>query len=251
MKATFAAVRSRSFIIGMPTIYLLALALAGTGCAPEKAAPLPIEEYNRLDVASAQTHMASGALTAVSLTQYYLDRIAEIDDAGPTLNAVIELNPAALRIAAALDEEREKSGPRGPLHGVPVLLKANIDTRDSMATTAGSMALAGYMPGKDAFLVARLRDAGAVVLGMANLSEWANYRSTNSSSGWSSLAGQNLNPYVLDRGPCGSSSGPASAVAADMAVLSVGTETNGSIMCPASFNGVVGVKPTLGLVSRD
>lgn len=221
------------------------------GCAPPRADPLPIEAYHNLTVASAQEHMASGALTAVSLTQYYLDRIAELDDAGPMLNAVIEVNPAALATAAALDEERGESGPRGPLHGIPVLLKANIDTRDSMATTAGSLALDGFMPGRDAFLVAQLREAGALILGMANLSEWANYRSTNSSSGWSSIGGQNLNPYVIDHTPCGSSSGPASAVAADLAMLGVGTETNGSIMCPASVNGVVGVKPTLGLISRD
>ncbi len=227
------------------------LALTLVACSPQKADPLPEADYHNLDVARAQAHMASGALTAVSLTQYYLDRIAALDDAGPTLNAVIETNPEALAIAAALDAEREKNGPRGPLHGIPVLLKANIDTRDSMATTAGSLALAGHLPMKDAFLVARLREAGAVILGLANLSEWANYRGSSSISGWSSLGGQNLNPYVLDRTPCGSSSGSASAVAADLALLSVGTETNGSIMCPASFNGVVGVKPTLGLVSRD
>jgi amidase len=167
------------------------------------------------------------------------------------LRSVIELNPDALDIAGALDKERLDSGARGPLHGIPVLLKANIDTGDKMSTTAGSLAMAGHRPPDDAFLVARLREAGAVILGKANLSEWANFRSQNSSSGWSSIGGQTRNPYDLSRNPCGSSSGSAVAVSANLTVLAVGTETDGSIICPAAINGIVGIKPTLGLVSRN
>ena len=195
--------------------------------------------------------MQEGDLSSVEIVRYYLARIEALDRSGPELNSIIELNPDALAIADALDRERGSSGPRGPLHGIPVVLKANIDTGDRMATSAGSLALEGHRAQDDAFLVERLREQGAVILGKANLSEWANFRSTQSSSGWSSLGGQTKNPYEPVRNPCGSSSGSAVAVSANLAVLAVGTETDGSIVCPASINGIVGIKPTVGLVSRD
>lgn len=194
--------------------------------------------------------MAAGSLTSQSLTRAYLDRIAQLDDAGPMLNAVIEVNPAALADAEALDAERRSGRVRGPLHGIPILLKDNIDVA-GMVNSAGSLALRDNRPAADAFIAARLRAAGAVMLGKANLSEWANFRSTRSSSGWSSRGGQTRNPYVLDRNPCGSSSGTAVAIAASLAAVGVGTETDGSILCPAAVNGVVGLKPTVGLVSRS
>ncbi len=193
--------------------------------------------------------MSAGTLTARALTDAYLVRIAEMDDGGPMLNAVIELNPRARAEADALDAERRAGRVRGPLHGIPVLLKDNIDAA-GMVNSAGSLALAGHRPKQDAFLVARLRDAGAVILGKSNLSEWANLRSTRSTSGWSSRGGQTRNPYALDRNPCGSSSGSAVSVAASLAAVAVGTETDGSIICPSSVNGIVGLKPTVGLVSR-
>jgi amidase len=180
-----------------------------------------------------------------------LERIQRLDKQGPALNAVIELNPDVLSIAAALDEERRTSGPRGPLHGVPIMLKDNIDTADKMTTTAGSLALAGSKPRRDAFVAEKLREAGAVILGKTNLSEWANFRSARSSSGWSSRGGQTRNPYVLDRNPWGSSSGSGVAVSANLCAAALGTETDGSITGPAAVNGVVGLKPTVGLVSRS
>jgi amidase len=194
-----------------------------------------------------QEAMNAGSLTARQLTELYLERIAQLD---PTLHAIIEINPEALQIADELDRERQERGPRGPLHGIPVLVKENMATRDQMQTTAGSLALFGSRVPRDAFTVARLREAGAVLLGKANLSEWANFRAEHSSSGWSARGGQALNPYVLDRSPCGSSSGSATSIAANLAVVSLGTETDGSIICPASINGVVGIKPTVGLTSR-
>ncbi len=197
-----------------------------------------------------QKLLATGELSASTVTAAYLQRIAELDAQGPMLNAIIQVNPDAARIATELDEAFSRSGPLGPLHGLPVVLKANIDTGDEMATSAGSLALADHMATADAHLVTALRGAGAVIIGKSNLSEWANFRDSNSSSGWSSLGGQTRNPYVLDRNPCGSSSGSAVAVAAALAPLAVGTETNGSIVCPAGVNGVVGIKPTVGLVSR-
>jgi len=203
-----------------------------------------------LDAVALRAELAAGRVSAESVTRSYLARIAALDDAGPTLGAVIEINPEAEALARALDEEYERRGVTGPLHGVPVLLKANIDTADRMATSAGSLALAEHRAAADADVVARLRDAGAVVLGKTNLSEWANFRSTRSTSGWSSLGGQTRNAYVLDRNPCGSSSGSAVAVAARLAPLAVGTETDGSIVCPAAANGVVGIKPTIGTVSQ-
>jgi amidase len=213
--------------------------------------PLPDRDFAEQDIAALQDAMHRGELSATELVRYYLDRIEALDRRGPELRAIIELNPTAMREAAELDREREESGPRGPLHGIPIVLKANIDTGDAMATTAGSLALANHRAPDDAFLVARLRDAGAIILGKTNLSEWANFRSANSSSGWSSLGGQTRNPYDTARSPCGSSSGSAVAVTANLATLAVGTETDGSIICPAGINGIVGIKPTLGLVSRD
>jgi len=201
-------------------------------------------------IAQLQEHMASGELTARTIAEDYLRRIAEIDQAGPMLNAVIEINPEALDIADRLDRERATSGPRGPLHGIPILLKDNIDTHDRMQTTAGSLALAGHIADQDATVTAKLRAAGAVLLGKTNLSEWANFRSNHSTSGWSSRGGQTRNPYALDRNPCGSSSGSGVAVAANLCAAAVGTETDGSIICPSQTCGIVGIKPTLGLVSR-
>ena len=202
-------------------------------------------------IADLQARMERDETSAEALTRAYLERIDTIDRAGPTLRSVLETNPDAIAIAADLDAERRRSGPRGPLHGIPVLLKDNVDTGDALTTTAGSLALEGHRAQRDAFLVARLRAAGAVILGKANLSEWANFRSSRSSSGWSSRGGQVRNPYALDRSPGGSSAGSGAAVAAGLAAAAIGTETDGSITAPASMNGVVGLKPTVGLVSRD
>ncbi len=209
----------------------------------------PTVDVVELSAADARDRMASGSLTSQALTRAYLDRIAKVDDAGPLLNAVIELNPSALSDAAALDAERKSGKVRGPLHGIPVLIKDNVDVT-GMVNSAGSLAMAENRPKQDAFIAARLRAAGAVILGKTNLSEWANFRSTRSSSGWSSRGGQTKNPYVLDRNPCGSSAGTGSAIAASLGAIGVGTETDGSIICPASANGLAGLKPTVGLVSR-
>jgi amidase len=208
-------------------------------------------ELEETTVAELQESMKSGKLTARSITEQYLARIAEVDKQGPRVNSVIELNPEAPSIADALDAERKTKGPRGQLHGIPVLLKDNIDTADRMMTTAGSLALIGSIPQRDAFIVRKLRDAGAVILGKTNLSEWANFRSTHSTSGWSGRGGLTRNPYALDRNPCGSSSGSGVAVSANLCTVAIGTETDGSIVCPSSANGIVGIKPTLGLVSRS
>src|SRR6266700_2871979 len=210
----------------------------------------PFEHLEEATIGELQAAMASGQLTARRLAEMYLERIQTLDKSGPTLNSILEVNPAALEIADALDRERQARGPRGPLHGIPLLLKDNLATADRMQTTAGSLALLGSRPPRDAFVVSKLRDAGAVILGKTNLSEWANFRSTASSSGWSGRGGQGRNPYVLDRTPCGSSSGSAAAIAANLAAASLGTETDGSILCPASLNAVVGIKPTVGLTSR-
>jgi amidase len=207
-------------------------------------------ELDEVTIAALQDGMKSGRFTARSITQKYLARIEEIDKRGPALRSVIEINPDALSIAEALDKERKAKGPRGPMHGVPVLIKDNIGTHDRMMTTAGSLALHGSVPTQDAFVARRLREAGAVILGKTNLSEWANIRSNHSSSGWSGRGGQTRNPYALDRNPCGSSSGSGAAVAASLCAAAVGTETDGSVVCPSSANGIVGIKPTLGLVSR-
>ncbi len=205
---------------------------------------------NELTIAELQANMQTGELTAHAITETYLRRIGEIDQDGPRLNSVIEVNPDALEIADALDAERRERGPRGPLHGIPVLIKDNIDTADRMMTTAGSLALTGNYAAADATVVRKLREAGAVILGKTNLSEWANFRSTHSVSGWSSRGGQTRNPYALDRNPCGSSSGSGAAVAANLCAAALGTETDGSIICPSHANGIVGIKTTLGLVSR-
>lgn len=210
-------------------------------------APFELEEATLDDL---QRWMASGRMTSRSITQLYLNRIAAVDRKGPALHHVIEVNPDALSIAASLDSERKAGRVRGPLHGIPVLVKDNLDTADKMTTTAGSLALAGSIPLQDSTVAAKLRAAGAVLLGKANLSEWANFRSSHSSSGWSGRGGQAKNPYVLDRNPCGSSSGSGGAVSANLCAVAIGTETDGSIVCPSSANGIVGIKPTLGLVSR-
>ncbi len=223
-------------------------ALATSDMAMSAKAPAAASELTLADIAAA---FAAGRLTSRRLTQIYLDRIGALDRHGPALGAVLETNPHALDIAAELDRERVTQGPRGPLHGVPILIKDNVETADRMMTTAGSLALDGWYAPKDAPLVARLRAAGAVILGKTNLSEWANFRSTHSSSGWSGRGGQTRNPYALDRTPSGSSSGSAVAVAANLCAVAVGTETDGSIVSPASVNGIVGLKPTVGLVSRS
>jgi amidase len=207
-------------------------------------------ELDEITIAELQQDMNSGKLTAHSITRKYLERIVDIDKQGPAINSVIEVNPEALSIADALDRERKERGPRGPLHGIPILIKDNIDTADRLMTTAGSLALLGSTPIRDSFVATRLRAAGAVILGKTNLSEWANIRSNHSSSGWSGRGGQTRNPYALDRNPCGSSSGSGVATAANLCLAAIGTETDGSIVCPSSANSLVGIKPTVGLVSR-
>jgi amidase len=211
---------------------------------------VPEFELEEATIADLQRDMVSGKQTSHSITAAYLERIAAMDRQGPSLHSVIETNPDALAIADSLDRERKQKGQRGPLHGIPVLIKDNIDTADRMMTTAGSLALEGSIPLRDSFVAQRLREAGAVIFGKTNLSEWANFRSTHSSSGWSGRGGQARNPYVLDRNPCGSSSGSGAATSANFAAISVGTETDGSVVCPSSANGLVGIKPTLGLISR-
>jgi amidase len=237
--------------------FLVAAAAATAATAAEQTAPYAststaptrdaLEELSLADIAAA---FADGRMSSQQLTQGYLTRIDKLDRRGPALGSVIEVNPRALDIAAALDAERKARGARGPLHGVPVLIKDNVETSDHMMSTAGSLALAGWYAPKDAPLVERLRAAGAVILGKANLSEWANFRSTHSLSGWSGRGGQCRNPYATDRTPSGSSSGSAVAVSANLCAIAVGTETDGSIVSPASINGIVGLKPTVGLVSR-
>jgi amidase len=210
--------------------------------------PVGVEEVALADL---RAGLERGSLTSRDLVQAYLNRITDLDRRGPSLHSIIEINPDALSIADALDRERKAKGSRGPLHGIPVLLKDNIDTADRMTTTAGSLALEGWIARSDAGVAARLRQGGAILLAKTNLSEWANIRSTRSTSGWSARGGQCRNPYVLDRNPCGSSSGSAAAVSANLGAAAVGTETDGSIVCPASANGVVGLKPTVGLLSRS
>jgi len=224
--------------------FLLSASFAARAAAPP-------DDLDEATIDSLQQAQQSGRESARSLAGRYLARIGEADRQGPAVNAVIELNPDALATAAALDRERRDKGPRGPLHGVPLLIKDNIDTADRMTTTAGSLALEGSRPPRDAHIVERLRNAGAVLLGKTNLSEWANFRSSHSVSGWSGRGGQTRNPYALDRNPCGSSSGSGVAVAANFCAAAVGTETDGSIVCPSSINGIVGIKPTLGLLSRS
>jgi amidase len=243
----------------LAVLVLLTLALTGAPAAPVAAAPSTVAvgsggavrfggiDLDKATVLDLQRAFRDRKLSSTGLTAFYLARIRLLDG---KLHSVIETNPDALRDAAASDRHRRRHGPRSPLEGVPVLLKDNVDTADKQHSTAGSYALVRSKPQRDAFLAKRLRDAGAVLLGKANLSEWANFRSTNSSSGWSARGGQTNNPHVLDRNPCGSSSGSAAAVAANLASVTIGTETDGSIVCPSGANGVVGIKPTLGLVSR-
>src|SRR5687767_7934850 len=229
-------------------VFLVFLTAFGAACAapssssptaPAAATAATAIDVAELSAADARDRMAAGTLTARALTQAYLDRIASIDDAGPRLNAVIEISQTAVADAEALDNERKSGKVRGPLHGIPVLIKDNIDSV-GMANSAGSLALAENRPAKDAFIVTRLRDAGAIIIGKTNLSEWANFRSTRSTSGWSSRGGQTKNAYVLDRNPCGSSSGTGAAIAASLGAIGVGTETDGSIICPAAVAGLVG-----------
>src|SRR5256714_7465106 len=216
----------------------------------ENASPPPAFELDEMTIGELQSGMASGKYTSHSITRKYLDRIDDIDKRGPAINSIIELNPDALSIATDLDRERKAGRVRGPLHGIPVVIKDNIDTHDRMTTTAGSLALGGSIPPQDSFVAKRLREAGAVIIGKPNLSEWANFRSSHSTSGWSGRGGQTQNPYVLDRNPCGSSSGTGAAIAANLAAIGVGTETDGSVVCPSNANSLVGIKPTLGLISR-
>jgi len=208
-------------------------------------------ELDEVTVSDLQARMKQGSLTAQRIAELYLERIDELDRRGPSLKSVIEINPDALAIANALDSEYKAKGPHGPLHGIPVLLKDNIDTADNMQTTAGSLALVGKPTPRDSWVAQRLRASGAVILGKTNLSEWANFRSTHSTSGWSGRGGQTRNPYALDRNPCGSSSGSGAAVSANLCAFAVGTETDGSVVCPSSMCGIVGIKPTLGLISRS
>src|SRR5690606_2439124 len=231
-------------------------ALAGAAALTPRSAHaaqsrVPAFAFEESTIATLQERMAEGALTARQLTEAYLARIAAVDRSGPRLNSVIEVNPDALAMAEACDRERTAGRVRGPLHGVPVLIKDNIDTADRMKTTAGSLALVDARPPRDAFIVERLREAGAVLLGKTNLSEWANFRSSDSTSGWSARGGLTRNPYALDRNACGSSTGSGVAVSANLCAVAIGTETDGSIICPSSRNGIVGIKPTVGLWSRS
>lgn len=227
-----------------------------TGCQPGEqpaSQATNLNDFPLLEATAAQLQqwMTEGAYSAKDLAALYLKRIEEIDRSGPQLRSVIEINPEALSMAEQLDKERAEGKIRGPLHGIPVLIKDNIDTADQMKTSAGSLALAEHIAPTDSFIVQQLRQAGCVLLGKTNLSEWANFRSNRSSSGWSGRGGQTRNPYVLNRNPCGSSSGSGAAVSANLCAIAIGTETNGSIICPSTMNGVVGIKPTVGLWSRS
>ncbi len=229
------------------------LGIGATACKPEKQKPIEkpgVFELDEITVDELQNAMKSGRYTSEKITQMYIDRINEIDKNGPTLNTVIQLNPDALKIARQLDVERKNGKVRGPLHGIPIMIKDNIDTADKMMTTAGALAMIGNYAPKDSFVAQKLREAGAIILGKTNLSEWANFRSTHSSSGWSGRGGQTRNPNVLSRTPCGSSSGSGAGASANLCTIAIGTETDGSIVCPSCVNGVVGVKPTVGLWSR-
>jgi amidase len=230
-----------------PSVARLAIAEANTVIY---SGDVPAFELDEVTISELQDAMKSGKLTSRSITEKYLARIDQVDKQGPAINAIIELNPDALSIADAMDKERKEKGPRGPLHGIPMLIKDNINTADKMMTTAGSLALLGSRAPNDSTVAQKLRDAGAVILGKTNLSEWANIRSNHSTSGWSGRGGQTKNPYALDRNPCGSSSGSGAAVSANLAAAAIGTETDGSIVCPSSTCGIAGIKPTVGLVSR-
>jgi amidase len=237
-----------SVLAGVSAAAMPTLAGARDVACPAQPSEIKPFELDEITIADLQAGLASGKFTARSITEKYLARIEEIDKHGPAINSVIEVNPEALAIADALDKEHNVT--RGPMHGIPVLIKDNIDTADQMQTTAGSLALLGSKPVRDSFVAQKLRESGAVILGKTNLSEWANIRSSHSSSGWSGRGGQTLNPYALDRNPCGSSSGSGAATAASLCAVAVGSETDGSVVCPSSANGLVGIKPTLGLISR-
>jgi amidase len=242
----------KSTLLGGATAAVLP-ALAGARAftpEPSPARAVSSFELDEITVPDLQAGMTSGRYTAHSIMEKYLARIDEIDKHGPMLNSVIEINPDALAIADALDKERKEKGARGPMHGIPMLIKDNLDTGDKMMTTAGSLALVGPSASKDAFIVKKLRNAGAIILGKTNLSEWANIRSGHSVSGWSGRGGLTRNPYALDRNACGSSSGSGAGTSANLCVVSIGTETDGSVVCPSNANGLVGIKPTLGLASR-
>ncbi len=245
----------KTTIVGSAAATLIPLYPA-LGAARETASSVPTPEIksfelDEITIADLQEGMQSGRFTARSLVERYSARIEEVDKRGPAINSIIELNPDAVSIASALDQERKAKGPRGPLHGVPVLIKDNIDTADKMMTTAGSLALVGSKPTRDSYVAQKLRSAGAVILGKTNLSEWANIRSSHSTSGWSGRGGLTRNPYALDRNPCGSSSGTGAGISANLCAVGIGTETDGSIVCPSSSNGLAGIKPTVGLVSRS
>jgi amidase len=245
----------RTGLLGGAVAAAVSSVVPGTSRARERSAAtspadIPSFELDEITITDLQDAMKSGKYTARSIAEKYRARIDQIDEQGPAINSIIELNPDALDIADALDKERKDKGPRGPLHGIPVLIKDNIDTADKMMTTAGSLALLGSKAPKDSVVAQKLREAGAVILGKTNLSEWANIRSSHSTSGWSGRGGQTKNPYALDRNPCGSSSGSGAGVSANLCVAAIGTETDGSIVCPSTSNGIVGIKPTVGLVSR-
>ena len=232
--------------------YFLIIALT-VSCETQPKSDAAIEEFKfeEFDIEQLQSGYASGEYRIQDVVQSYINRIEEIDKNGPQLNSIIQINPDAMVIAKELDEELNEGASRRPLHGVPVVLKDNIDTHDKMETTAGSRALLGSHPLQDSFVARKLREAGAVIIGKANLSEWANFRGEMSSSGWSGVGGQAKNPYDITRNPCGSSAGSGVAVSANLTMLAIGTETNGSIVCPSTANGIVGIKPTVGLVSRS
>jgi len=240
-------------IAGAGTTLYPALGAAREISVESKSAPQDVKpfELDEITIAELQDGMNSGRFTAGSLVEKYSARIDEVDKHGPAVNAVIEMNPDAMSIADGLDREHKTKGARGPLHGIPVLIKDNIDTADRMMTTAGSLALVGSKPPKDSFVTQKLRAAGAVILGKTNLSEWANIRCSHSTSGWSGRGGLTKNPYAIDRNPCGSSSGTGAGISANLAAVGIGTETDGSIVCPSSANGLAGIKPTVGLVSRS
>ena len=249
---------SRRRFLGVGPAALVTAGIEGAGGLGTRLATTPAGsfELEEITIAELQEGLKSGKFTSRSLTERYLERIERFDrahgapESGRAVNSVIEVNPDARQIAEELDRERRERGPRGPMHGIPVLIKDNIATADRMMTTAGSLALVGSKPPRDAFVARRLRESGAVILGKTNLSEWANIRSSHSTSGWSGRGGLTCNPYALDRNPCGSSSGSGAAASANFCAVAVGTETDGSIVCPSSANGLVGIKPTVGLVSR-
>ena len=247
---SFGVTRREALKLGAGTLAGAAASVAALQGAPLAALAATPSDLNEATVAQLQALMAQNQLRSVDLIDFYLSRIASLDQSGPTVNSVIELNPDARAIAGKLDDERRTRGVRGPLHGIPVLLKDNIDTHDKMQTAAGSLGLVGAPASRDSTVAARLRAAGAVILGKTTLSEWANFRSTSATSGWSGRGGQCNNPYGINRNPCGSSSGSGAAASANFTAVSIGTETDGSIVCPANNNGVVGIKPTVGLVSR-